>query len=236
MPVQNTYYRTLRSFLSGQETMGRICAEGALQAMYTFRDMLMDPLSDVSQPGPARSRGWILCGVWAHSIIAYAYYTKYMATPIELVAIRRDAEELPTEQARADARKVPRLDKQRDPCDPIDNILRAVKHANAAAKFHFYSQAVLMVGFAFKGLMESLPGMHVWLFKEYAPLWRSLEMQERMLPLGWRDIPKVVPPPGCLIVGCEGKVTDSCRGNCPWHLRPKFCKKHWTVEVRAHHF
>lgn len=234
--MQNTDQFVLRSFLSGIETGGEICAEGALQAMYTFQEMLMDHPADVNQPGPARSMGWISCGVRAHSIIAYAYYTKYMATPHELNSIRRHARELPTPQARADARKVPRLDKQRDPCDPISNIFRAVKHANAAAKFHFYSQAVMMVGFAFKGLMESLPAMDVWFFKEYAPLWRALEMQERTLPLGWQNMLKVVPPPGCLIVGCERKVTDyHCRGGCPYHLKPKFCKKHWTFEVRAHH-
>lgn len=167
---------------------------------------------------------FIEVGVQAHSLAAYAYYTKYMADRTEL------------EQIRVDASLSQRAGKQSRPCDQIDNVVRPAMHANTAAKFQFISQAVLMAGFAFKGLAESL-NIDIWTFKEYAPLWRALAAHEVTLPRNWKAIAGVRPPANrCARHGCaKGEPRFrlfACPGQCPKHMKPKYCSK----ECHVRHF
>lgn len=213
------------SFLCGLTTPGRTCAEGALDALAPLLGSLID---SQEREGPQRmpSAIFIEVGVQAHSLAAYAYYTKYMADRTEL------------EQIHVDASLAQRADKQLHPCDQIDNVVRAAMHANTAAKFQFISQAVLMAGFAFKGLAESLD-IDIWSFKEYAPLWRALAAHEVTLPRNWKAIAGVRPPAHrCARQGC-GKNEScvrlfACPGQCPKHMKPKYCTQ--ECHVRYVHY
>ncbi|KAI8985638.1 hypothetical protein BD414DRAFT_462211 [Trametes punicea] len=210
--------------LSGWETQGRPCLEGAL----FFLDPIINPrvenipdenlftaetLARVTPPE---------LSVKAHSIAAYAYYKKYLASPEELEAIVKDAQ------------RFPRQDEQCNIQDPLENVICAARHANLAASMQFITPAVLMAGYAFRDLAERLR-IYVSGFPHYRPLWRALEKRDqelleeacmRMRAGGCVSPSETV----CAAMRCNATAGGRrglrpCTGDCPADLKPWYCSK-----------
>ncbi|KAI0630473.1 hypothetical protein C8Q77DRAFT_206029 [Trametes polyzona] len=159
-------------------------------------------------------KGTAIVGYMAkgYSIAACAYHKKYTASP-------------------------PAPDS-----DPLQNLIRAGQHANAAARLQFLSPAMFFVGFAFRDVCVGAQ-IDPWMIKYFAPLWYALERRERTEyeDKYLRVRVRGVPFPGqtmCAALGCKvsmetpRKKLFPCPGNCvadrkPWYCSVQCQKKNW---------
>lgn len=198
-----------------------MCADGALS--------VLAPLLDLDGMHPATgvlSDMRIHVNMRANCIAAYAYLSKFNATPEQVSAAELDAQRL----------SLP--DGARRASDAVESILHAIDYANQAARMQFISNIVLHVGATFRDLTEHL-GLDVWSFKQYAPLWQAVERHECKLfddkhsqkSFTKSEVPRCAAP-GCF--GClEGEdLWEFCRGNCAWIDKPWYCSSTCRAEVR----
>ncbi|KAH9893605.1 hypothetical protein C8Q73DRAFT_697626 [Cubamyces lactineus] len=212
--------------LSGWDTDGRMCHEGALYHVDPILFPKLDHITDKAYLSPATLPDMTPpeLSLRAHSVAAYAYVKKYYASlgELEMIAL--------------DAKCYPREDTQINILDPLDNILCAVSRANWLACMQFITPAALMAGFAFKSLAESL-GVDVDEFKHYRPLWRALEQREKELrEAAWskrRMTGFSTPNPAvCASSKCPAKrsklyktAVHPCAGPCPLDMKPSYCSE-----------
>lgn len=198
-----------------------MCADGALS--------VLAPLLDLDGMHPATgvlSDMRIHVNMRANCVAAYAYLSKFNATPEQVSAAELDAQRLSLPDG---ARRTP---------DAVDSILHAIDYVNQAARMQFISNIVLHVGATFRDLTEHL-GLDVWSFKQYAPLWQAVERHECKLfddkhsqkSFTKSEVPRCAAP-GCF--GClEGEdLWEFCRGNCAWIDKPWYCSSTCRAEVR----
>ncbi|KAI0326274.1 hypothetical protein GY45DRAFT_1374091 [Cubamyces sp. BRFM 1775] len=222
--VQLRLERAIRC-LSGWDTDGRMCHEGALHHVEPILFPKLEHIRDEDYLSPDKLPDMTPpeLSLRAHSIAAYAYVKKYYASTDELEMIARDAKYYPREDAQINI------------LDPLDNIFCAVGRANWLASMQFVTPAALMAGFAFKSLAERL-AVDVGEFKHYRPLWRALEQREKELreaECNRRKIAGFLPPDPttCAAPGCPAKMTNllktaavhPCAGPCPLDMKPSYC-------------
>ncbi|KAI0326277.1 hypothetical protein GY45DRAFT_1329153 [Cubamyces sp. BRFM 1775] len=109
---------------------------------------------------------------------------------------------------------------QRPGDDAVANLLHAVRHASQAANWQFVSRAVLLAGFAFKGLLERI-GIRLESFAYLSPLWRALNARERAV-FGSGDQRSLET---CRMGSCQAAKQDlrRCDGTCLEDCKPKYC-------------
>ncbi|KAI0676156.1 hypothetical protein C8Q78DRAFT_372129 [Trametes maxima] len=208
--------------LAGWDTKGKPCEEGAL----VFLDPIISPdVSGIDFSAPPQT--WktgppIELTVKAHSLAAYAYFQKFVATPKELESIAGDAKRFP-QRAHADG----------PAAVPLHNIMSAARHANHAASFQFISPVVLKVGFAFRNLIGTL-GVDSNALKHFRSLWRVLERCERngLEKEAWyrcftdeHGLPSHIQcsGPTCGTSSKHGHAMTPCDGGCPVSVKPYYC-------------
>ncbi|KAI0653576.1 hypothetical protein C8Q70DRAFT_1034905 [Cubamyces menziesii] len=223
--VQLRLERAIRC-LSGWDTDGRMCHEGALYYVDPILFPKLDRIADKNYPPPATPPGMTPpeLSLRAHSIAAYAYVKKYYASLSEL------------EMIACDAKCYPREDAQINAVDPLDNLLCAVGRANWLACMQFVTPAALMAGFAFKGLTERL-GVDIEGFKHYRPLWRALEQREQELREAECNKRRITgfstpDPTACATSKCPERrsklykaAVSPCPGPCPFDMKPSYCSE-----------
>ncbi|KAI0640685.1 hypothetical protein C8Q79DRAFT_994376 [Trametes meyenii] len=194
------------------DTGRRMCTEAVLQQLEPvigpgFDEMHVMP--DKAFPPGVGLEPMVL----VHSLAAYVYYKKYVASAVE------------RKQIATDARKFRRADRRARAMDPVENLVLAVKHANCAVRMHFVSRATLMVGFAFRALAEGLK-LDVGVFKQYHALWSALERRQLELSMEGRALNVVGPASRGQCAACGSKEIAGyglCGGGCAEHLKPVYC-------------
>lgn len=220
-------------WLSGTETQGRPCEEGALHFLDPIINRKIDIKAELHtiDDYPPTTHEALSC--LAHSIAAYIYFRKYMASAEELSAVVDDSRI-----------RFPRGQYQTRVDDQWENITHAARHATHAAAGGFVSPAVLMVGFALKTLVDHVSvDMSLGLqdLKQYRPLWRAIERWTRELfGVKSRGPGKQHQPPPqnqCSASGCtavevcrqSGPRPRSC--NCSVEAAPRYCSKECQDQV-----
>ncbi|KAI0822625.1 hypothetical protein BC628DRAFT_652678 [Trametes gibbosa] len=154
--------RALR-YITGAETQGKPCEEGALFFLDPIISPKPDTIDDWDPTASTPTLNMEALTVQAHSIAAYAYYRKYTAPTKHLEAIVEES-----------TGRFARPEYQTHADDHFENIMNAARHATHAAAIDFVSPAVLLAGFAFKTLVEYV-GIDLGAIPLYRPLWRVLE-------------------------------------------------------------
>ncbi|KAJ8483217.1 hypothetical protein ONZ51_g4855 [Trametes cubensis] len=212
------------SYLSGLETDGHESPELALYYLDPIiypqwdTDVVMDrdyiaSLPEATQPEQVAR---------AHSLAAYAYLKKYYASEEDLRRIAQHAQ------------SHPRQDTQPDVLDPLDNIIRAARHANWVASMGMTTPAALTAGFAFRDVAELLD-VNIEEYSHLQPLRAALDIRDEEL----REIEceariltgQLLPDPGvCAAPRCEVKPSEMqkitvvpCDGRCPSYMKPSYC-------------
>ncbi|KAI0697214.1 hypothetical protein C8T65DRAFT_755578 [Cerioporus squamosus] len=110
----------------------------------------------------------------------------------------------------------------------------AAIHASVSAALGLVNEAVLDIGFAFKGSMEQVSIQDVRCMQQFSALWRAVKAREDEIIEEERrsrakqgktlSVSNCVAE-GCLVKGVLPSTLRWCSGRCPVDLKPYYCSK-----------